>query len=90
MYSPTLRKLRRKRDWRRVFSTEMLDDMNELIIICSWCNRIQVDKGDWQEIEEFLKNSALPDAELLPQPSHGMCNSCYKIVSKKFHNKSKP
>ena len=65
-------------------------DMDEIIIICSWCNKIKVDEGDWQEIEEFLRAYGLFDLEILPQPSHGMCDSCYKTVSEKFQKSSKP
>jgi hypothetical protein len=56
----------------------------EVIIVCSWCNKIKVDEDDWQEIEDFLKTSGLFENEILPQPSHGMCDNCYKIVSEKF------
>lgn len=58
--------------------------MDEVIIICSWCNKIKVDEGEWQEIEEFQENMGLFDIEILPQPSHGMCDDCYKIVSERF------
>ena len=58
--------------------------MDEVIIICSWCNRIKIDEGEWQKIEEFQGNPGLFDMEIFPQPSHGMCDDCYKIVSEKF------
>jgi hypothetical protein len=58
--------------------------MDEVIIICSWCNKIKVDEGEWQEIEEYQENLGLFDMEIFPQPSHGMCDNCYKIVSEKF------
>lgn len=58
--------------------------MDEVIIICSWCNKIRVDEGDWQEVEELLKSLGLFDLELLPQPSHGMCDDCYEVISEKF------
>ncbi|MET0754206.1 MAG: hypothetical protein ABWZ66_12570 [Pyrinomonadaceae bacterium] len=66
------------------FLNGSISHMDEVIIICSWCNKIKVDEGDWQEIEEFQKNLGLFDLEILPQPSHGMCDDCYKVVSEKF------
>lgn len=69
--------------------SENTSDMDEVIIICSWCNKIRADEGDWQEIEEFLQTFGVLDFKALPQPSHGMCDDCYKIVSEKFQNSSK-
>lgn len=66
------------------FLNGSISHMDEVIIICSWCNKIKVDEGDWQEIEEFQENLGLFDLEILPQPSHGMCDDCYKVVSEKF------
>lgn len=66
------------------FLNGSISHMDEVIIICSWCNKIKIDEGDWQEIEEFQENLGLFDLEILPQPSHGMCDDCYKVVSEKF------
>ena len=58
--------------------------VEEIIVICSWCNKIKIDDGDWQEIEESIKKLSLFEQEVLPQASHGMCDDCYQSVSEKF------
>ena len=54
---------------------------DNLLIICSWCNKIETGNGKWQEIEEAVKTLGLLELETLPTISHGMCDSCYKTVS---------
>lgn len=53
----------------------------EIIFICSWCNRIDIGKEKWQEIENAVKSLRLFEKERLPQLSHGMCPDCYLIMS---------
>ena len=56
---------------------------NEVISMCSWCNRINID-GAWSEIEEAIPRLRLFDDVSLPQITHGMCDDCYKEVSRDF------
>lgn len=57
---------------------------NNLLIVCSWCNRIRTDKENWEEVEEAVRMLGLFELELLPQISHGMCDACYKAIPESF------
>jgi len=57
---------------------------DNLLIICSWCNKIKTGNGKWEEIEEAVKSLRLLELETLPKISHGMCDSCYQTVSLKL------
>jgi len=54
---------------------------DNLLIICSWCNKIETGNGIWEEIEEAVRSLRLFELETLPKVSHGMCESCYQTVS---------
>lgn len=56
---------------------------DEVIIICSWCDRVSVGKNNWQEVEDAVKVLGLFDLDALPQISHGMCPDCYRLMSRK-------
>lgn len=56
----------------------------EILIICSWCNRINVGNGDWQEVEKAIVSLKLFESEICPQLSHGMCEKCYQSISAKL------
>lgn len=43
---------------------------------CSWCNRIEVRRGDWVEVEDATDRLRLFDRESLPKLTHGMCTAC--------------
>jgi len=45
----------------------------KLLIICSWCNKIETGNGQWEEVEEAVKTLGLFELETLPMISHGMC-----------------
>jgi len=57
---------------------------DNLLIICSWCNKIETGDGKWEEVEEAVKSLGLFELETLPTISHGMCGICYRIVSLKL------
>ncbi len=57
---------------------------DNLLIICSWCNKIETGNGKWQEVEEAVESLGLFELEILPMISHGMCDSCYQTVSLKL------
>jgi len=53
---------------------------NDLLVICSWCNKIRTENGEWQEVKETIKSLGLFELDALPTISHGMCDSCYQMV----------
>ena len=58
----------------------------EMLIVCSWCNRINVEKDRWQETEIAVNTLKLFEFPNLPQISHGMCSDChekyFKMISR--------
>jgi hypothetical protein len=54
---------------------------DSVLTVCSWCAKIDTGAGNWQEIEEAIENLGLFELENLPQLSHGMCASCYRIIT---------
>lgn len=49
----------------------------DLVVICSWCKRLELPNGQWVEIEEALNQVApLRNGPPLPKLSHGMCVDC--------------
>ncbi|MBX7174216.1 MAG: hypothetical protein K1X72_24800 [Pyrinomonadaceae bacterium] len=57
---------------------------NKIVVICSWCNRINLEKNKWVEIESAVKDSEIFSQELLPQLSHGMCQDCFEKISRQI------
>jgi hypothetical protein len=57
---------------------------DKLIIICSWCNKFEIEENSWKEIEEAAEKLKLFELEGLPQISHGMCSDCYQSLSQRF------
>jgi hypothetical protein len=51
---------------------------DELVKICSWCKRVQLDHSEWVEVEEAVARLGLFHANQLPGLTHGMCPSCYE------------
>jgi hypothetical protein len=54
---------------------------DNLLIMCSWCNKIETGNGKWEEVEEAIESLGLFELETLPTISHGMCDSCYQTAS---------
>jgi hypothetical protein len=54
---------------------------DSILKVCSWCAKIDTGEGNWQEIEEAVVNLGLFELENLPQLSHGMCVSCYEVIT---------
>jgi hypothetical protein len=52
---------------------------NDLLVICSWCKRVQLDRT-WVEVEQAVDELHLFDRERLPRLSHGACASCVQNV----------
>jgi hypothetical protein len=61
-----------------------IDRSNELLKICSWCKKVEVEPGEWHEVEEAVKRLALFDAKALPGLTHGICVPCFETVEKKW------
>lgn len=59
---------------------------DSVLLICSWCKKIDIRDGNWQEIEDAVKNLKLFESGNLPQLSHGRCLSCYQSISEKYQN----
>jgi hypothetical protein len=66
--------------------SQMIYDTNalrsdEILIVCSWCKKINTGAEIWEEVENAIVSLGLFDLKALPQLSHGMCNDCYRQVT---------
>ncbi len=61
-----------------------------LIVICSWCQKIEMSDGSWHELEEILSILKLFESAAAPQMSHGMCIACYQSISEKHRDTFAP
>ena len=57
---------------------------SEFLLICSWCNKVNIDKSSWVEIEYAVKNIGLFNTELLPNLMHGVCPTCFQKIQNEF------
>jgi hypothetical protein len=48
----------------------------ELLIVCSWCKKVQLPERDWVEVEAAVEALGLFEEAQLPQLSHGICPPC--------------
>ncbi len=55
----------------------------QLLCMCSWCNRIHVAQENWQEIEEAVEYFQLFEEKEVPRLTHGMCEACFKTMMKR-------
>ena len=60
---------------------------DDILLVCSWCKKIDVQNGDWQEIEEAISNLGLFELDNFPQLSHGMCLACYQTITESHQNR---
>lgn len=51
------------------------DRSHELLLMCSWCNRIRCDDA-WLTVEDAIKALGLFAPPELPQITHGICSDC--------------
>ena len=49
-----------------------------LIIVCSYCHKVQIDRAAWQQMELFVSDRTLAEF------THGVCPSCYERVTHKM------
>jgi len=54
---------------------------DEMLTVCSWCNKIKVAEEDWREVENAMPNLSVFQLGAAPQLSHGMCGECYQRIS---------
>lgn len=55
-----------------------------MLIVCSWCKKINVGAEVWEEVEAAIKTLGLFELELLPPQSHGICSVCYREITEKL------
>ena len=51
---------------------------------CTWCRRIQVRLGAWEEIEDAQRTLAIPADSTLPRLAPGACTTCKQSLLKTF------
>jgi hypothetical protein len=56
----------------------------DVVIVCSWCNKVEIDENNWVEVETAVSIAGLFQIEKLPVLSHGMCGECFKKVADKL------
>jgi len=49
----------------------------DLLKICSWCKKIELDHSVWVEVEQAVESLGLFNVVKLPYLTHGMCPSCH-------------
>lgn len=59
-------------------NTVLKKELSGLLHVCSWCNKIRDDKGQWKSLEEYVKERE--NAVF----SHGICPQCLKKSSAKI------
>jgi hypothetical protein len=58
----------------------------EYLKICSMCKKIALSETEWEEVEIATKKMKLFELEVLPQLTHGFCQSCANAVMAEFDN----
>lgn len=53
-----------------------VDTSNDFLKVCSWCKRIDLASGDWQEAEIAVERRGLLSSPTVPQLTHGICPAC--------------
>ena len=49
---------------------KQIQNLETLLPLCAWCKKYRTEDGDWQPIEEYLRNSGAPAV------THGICPEC--------------
>lgn len=67
------------RELRRPYSA-LLDvsvrRSDELLRVCSWCNKVNLAPRKWVEVEHAIRNLRLLEDSPIPGITHGMCEVC--------------
>ncbi len=78
--------LRRSEPRNKVHLLEAANhDEERLLLICSWCKRVQIESGAWMEVEGAVRCMGLLDEGPLPTLSHGICSHCRKVALARTH-----
>jgi hypothetical protein len=48
----------------------------ELVLICSWCEKVALPDGRWVPVEEAIETMGLMQSERMPGLTHGICDNC--------------
>jgi hypothetical protein len=64
-----------KRDKMALLDTAVLRS-KDIIVMCSWCKKVQLKGGDWAEVEAAAKAFDLLTEPRFPKVSHGICSRC--------------
>lgn len=51
------------------------------LLLCSWCDRINVDGDEWLEVEEATERLELTDEPELPRLDPVVCPACFAMVT---------
>jgi hypothetical protein len=57
----------------------------KVLLLCSWCSRVEIGKDDWREVEDALEALQLFRDETMPLLSHGMCKECFGNMSRRLN-----
>ncbi len=49
----------------------LLEDLSRIYPICSYCKRVRDEKGNWVEVEDYIRDVTGT------HPSHGICPECF-------------
>ena len=60
----------------------------EWVVVCGWCKRIEIDQGNWKEVEEAVIKLDLFKKGKIPQVTHGICDDCFLKMSEEIPEKS--
>lgn len=61
----------------------------EWVVVCGWCKKIDIDQGNWKEIEEAVIELDLFKKGKSPQITHGICDDCFLKMSEEIPEKSR-
>ncbi|MBD3670475.1 MAG: hypothetical protein HUJ29_06845 [Gammaproteobacteria bacterium] len=59
-----------------------IDHSEAMLNFCSWCNKVEVHRGEWMELEDAVRALHLMENPLPPELTHGMCPSCLEEALK--------
>lgn len=71
----------------RFFEIELSpqEKSSRLLIMCSVCKKVRITEEHWEEIEWVIKDSELFLQSKIPKISHGLCNTCFLELKKKYN-----
>lgn len=50
----------------------------DLVTCCSWCKKVQVEAGEWVDVEVAVQRLSMFTELPIPQLTHGICPSCHR------------